>query len=293
MKQQIKKILFDIVYQLYQHHVLHNKLFVFSIEETIDLLRNSDKSIVRFGDGEIRYIEGHSGEFQEYDKSLATSLHEILQFKNEKLLVAIPGIFGSLDMFTEKSGNFWKEHLFFYRRIYEKNCDVNKRYYNAFISRPYYICKNKEMCGTWFKKIKEIWDGKEVVVVEGAVSHNGVGNDLFDNAAKVYRIICPSKDAYCSYERILSACMSFGKEKLILTSVGMTAKALTRDLVEQGDRVLDIGNLDMEYEWYLQRTENKVALAKHKCLSEEENRKAGYHEYLSEIVCRIENQIVD
>ena len=103
MKEKLKKLIFELTYQLYRTGIRKNKLFVYSIEETIDALIDSGKSIVRYGDAEIRIIEGNSTEFQNYDEVLAKRLYDILQFKNENLLVGIPDIFGSLDMYHEKS----------------------------------------------------------------------------------------------------------------------------------------------------------------------------------------------
>lgn len=288
MKEKIKKLIAGFMYQLYRHHIFRNDLRVYSIEETIDILLNTEKSMIRYGDGEIKIIEGRSVKFQNFDKALADRLCEILYFKDDDLLIAIPDIFESLDLYTQKSADFWKEHLFFSRRTYEKYCNVKKKYYNAFISRMYYNYKDKSKCGNWFATIRRIWDDKEIVVVEGTVSHNGVGNDLFDNAGKVERIICPSSNAYASYQKILEACLTFPKESLILVAVGITAKVLAQDLFMNGYRVIDIGNLDMEYEWFLHQTEQKVQVQKHKIVGIEENRKAGYLEYLEQVRVWIE-----
>ena len=51
----------------------------------------------------------------------------------------------------------------------------------------------------------------------------------------------------------------------------------------KGYIVLDIGNLDMEYEWFLQRSERKVQLSKHLVVGEAANRTAGYEEYLAQV----------
>ena len=75
----------------------------------------------------------------------------------------------------------------------------------------------------------------------------------------------------------------FPKETLILSSIGNTAKVLAQDLVEAGYRVIDIGNLDMEYEWFLKRVEEKSLVLKHKITGVEANQKAGYYEYLEQV----------
>lgn len=288
MKERIKKILYEIVYQLYKKRIFQNNLHVRTLDETIDILIDSDYSIVRYGDAEIRMMEGYSVEFQEYDDVLSCRLREIIRHEQKKLLVGIPDIFENLEEYTERSADFWKEHLFFSRKTYEKYCDINKKYCNAFLSRLYYIYKNKENCQEWFEKIKLIWKGKKILLVEGEVAHNGVGNDLFDNVYSISRIICPSRNAFASYEKIFDACLKYPKDVLVLVAVGTTAKVLACDLVNCGYRVIDIGNLDMEYEWFLKRTSRKEPVEKHKIIGLEANKNAGYHEYLDQVRIKIE-----
>ena len=68
----------------------------------------------------------------------------------------------------------------------------------------------------------------------------------------------------------------------------MTAKALVEEMFLKGYRVIDIGNLDMEYEWYLRKATKKEPIPKHSVVGKEANERAGYGEYLSQIVCYIE-----
>lgn len=283
MKQKIKKIIYELVYQLHKHHILKNKLQVESIDHTIDMLINTDLSLVRFGDAEIRMIEGNTTKFQDYDEELSKRLYEILQYNQEKVMVGIPDIFDSLEQYTEKSKRFWKEHLFFSRKTYLKYCNTEKTYENAFFSRLYYIYRDKEQSGRWFEKVKEIWKDKNIVIVEGEGTHTGAGNDLIDSAASVERVLCPGLNAYLAYPKIREACFSFGKEKLFLFAVGNTAKLLVTDLVKAGYRAIDIGNLDMEYEWYLRGASGKEEIPKHSIVGEENNLQAGYGEYWQQV----------
>ena len=40
-----------------------------------------------------------------------------------------------------------------------------------------------------FKLLKRIWDGKDIVIVEGEKTKLGMGNDLLSNAKSIRRII--------------------------------------------------------------------------------------------------------
>ena len=166
MKEWLKRIVYEMFFKLYQKKILRGKLHVRSVDDTLRELLETRKSIVRFGDAEMNMIEGNSVEFQEYNEELSKRMYQILQFKNDDLMVAIPDIFEGLEGYTDKSQRFWKEHLFFFRSMYEKDCNTEKVYFNAFVSRCYYMFRDKERAGRWFREWKQLWKGQDVVVVE-------------------------------------------------------------------------------------------------------------------------------
>lgn len=288
MIKMIKDFTAAFVYKLYDLKIIKNNIKVYSVDETLDKLIQTDNSLVRFGDGEIVMIKGKSLKLQQASPEIAEGLKRILSYKNDKLMVSVQGVFDGLDMYHKKSQRFWKDHLLFCRKIYETYCDPDRIYCDTAVTRCYYSFRDKSRCHSWFEKFKKVWHNKEIIVVEGIRTHNGVGNDLFEGAASVERIICPPKDAYISYDRILSACKKHPKNKMFLLSVGVTAKFLAEDLFKAGYRVIDIGNLDMEYEWYLQGVMDKVPVKKHDIIGNEANLEAGYTEYLEQIKTVIE-----
>jgi len=287
MKRKIKDMLAAIVYFLYEKDILHNRIQVHTVDETIDELLHTNKSMVRFGDGEIVMIKGGSLMLQKASPEIARGLAEILRYTEENLIVTIPGVFETLSDHRKASRQFWRDHLFFCRKIYEKYCNPNRIYYNTFVSRCYYYLEDRGGVGVQFAKIRKIWENKDIVIVEGERTHNGVGNDLFDTARSIERIICPPSDAYRAVPAILDACTDYEKDRLFVLSVGVAAKFLVVELFRQGYRALDIGNMDMEYEWYVRRAPGKIRLEKHELISEQENREAGYEEYLEQIKARV------
>lgn len=289
MKRKIKDILAAIVYFLYENGILHNRIQVHTVDETIDELLHTGKSMVRFGDGEIVMIKGGDLMLQKASPEIAAGLAEILRYTEDDLIVTIPGIFETLSDHRKASRQFWRDHLLFCRKTYEKYCNPGRVYYSTFVSRCYYYLEDRSGVGAQFAKIRKIWENKDIVVVEGERTHNGVGNDLFDTAHSVERIICPPSDAYGAISAILDACTDYDKDRLFVLSVGVAAKFLTVELFRQGYRALDIGNLDMEYEWYIRRAPEKIRLEKHELISEKENRAAGYEEYLRQIKVRVYN----
>jgi len=288
MKEKLKRFIAAVVFECYHRGILRNRIAVRTVEETVEWIVNSQDSLVRFGDGEIKLIAGKSLSFQDADEQLIQRLREILISEDEGLLVSVPDIFTDVSEYVKKSQFFWKEHLLFHRKDYERYCNKDKEYGNAFFSRPYIMYQNKTGCGSLFDQLRKIWDGRDIMIVEGKTSHNGVDNDLFDNAVSIKRIICPSTQAWSCYKKIKKECQKQDKDTLILVALGPAGKVLTQDLFRLGYRVVDIGNLDMEYSWYCMKAENKTTLKKHDVISREENEQAGYYEYLSQIIAIID-----
>lgn len=288
IKRLVKDILAQIDYSLYRAGLKKCRIKVHTIEETIEELINTNKSLIRYGDGEITMIRGRSLVLQQVEPEIIEGLKRLLAYEHDDLIIAIPEIFDDLSIYIKKSESFWKDHLLFSRKYYEKYCNTDREYYNSFISRFYYFMNDKSKCSAWIEGIKQIWKDKDVVVVEGGRTHNGVGNDLLDSARTVERIIGPSSDAYVKLDEIMECCRKYSKDRLFLISLGIAAKFLTERLFLEGYRALDIGHLDMEYEWFIHKASKKEKIPKHDIVGEEDNVNAGYYEYLGQIKYRIE-----
>ena len=80
----------------------------------------------------------------------------------------------------------------------------NHEYYSSTITRFYMDLKSKKGVPNYIKKLKKVWDQREVVIIEGEKSRLGVGNDLFDNMKSIERIICPTMNAFNKYKEIIN-----------------------------------------------------------------------------------------
>ena len=287
IKRCVKDILALTDYSLYRSGVKKCGIKVHSVEETIDELIHTDKSMVRFGDGEITMIRGRSLKLQKVEPEIVDGLKRLLSYQYDDMIVTIPEIFDDLSVYRKESRQFWRDHLLFSRKIYEQYCNPDRIYYNTSLSRFYYALEDKGKCGRWIEQIRQIWKDKDVVVVEGERTHNGVGNNLLDTAKSVERIIGPASDAYGKLDEIIACCEEYPKDRLFLVSLGVAAKFFAEKMFLMGYRVLDIGNLDMEYEWYLNRAACKEPIPKHDVIGEKANEQAGYQVYLSQIRKRI------
>lgn len=231
----------------------YKEIQFYTDKETVDEIVYNKKSLSRFGDGELAWMNNEElDSFQQYSDEFAEDLRKAFQNKNENLLIGIP-----IGMFDSKYCNIRvKMHWAiikseFYSRLI-KFIDFNKKYSNASITRPYIDYTNYDYSTEAFKNLKRIWDNKKVVFVEGEKTKLGLGNDLFDNAKEIKRIICPAMNAYEKLDEIeKSIKKNVQKTDLILTALGPTASILASDMCNEGYQIVDIGHIDIEYYWYL------------------------------------------
>ena len=245
------KYIFKLVYFRIFYHLPQ----VFFYEETIKNILEGGLSISRFGDGEMRLIEGESIEFQNYNPHLASRLLDVIHAQHDRLIVGIPDVFNGLSSYKKNAVYAWRKHLSRYLNSWVKYTNPNVIYGNSFISRPYIIYKDSANSTHKFDKIKKLWEGRDILLVEGQKSRLGVGNKLFSNSNSVQRILCPIKNAFGCYDEILDSIKEKSKSKLILLALGPTASVLALDLTVFGFQALDIGHIDIEYEWFLQKAE--------------------------------------
>ena len=238
------------------------QISVLSIDQSLDYLLEKGASVVRFGDGEMDLVAGRSIVYQDFDPELSARLREIMSMESdEHLMICLPDVFTGLERYSIDAQNFWSlNHLPHFLEKYKNICRA-PWYGSTFISRPYIDLEDKTPSAGYFAKLKQLWQDKDLLIVEGETSRSGVGNDLFDGARSIKRIICPSRNAYRKLEAIKQAVREHADNRLILTMLGPTAKVLVYDLVQEGYRALDIGHIDSEYEWFQMGALHKVKLS--------------------------------
>lgn len=227
-----------------------------SHEKTLELLIKEGKSISRFGDGEFATINGEvRHKFQtDIDMELARRLKEVLGSNQENLLVAIADNYGDLSKYTDNAQReiryYMTEEV---RRTHLELLEKEREYHDAYISRPYAMYRDNvtDAPEERFEMLKKLWQGKKCVFVEGEKTRMGVGNDLFAETESIQRILAPAENAFRCYEKILAECMKMPKDSVFILALGPTATVLAYDLCEVGYQALDLGHLDLEYEWFL------------------------------------------
>jgi hypothetical protein len=139
-----------------------------SIPNTINKIIKDKVSICRFGDGELLYVsEKRSLPFQKQNERLRSYLISILSSKHNHILVGMPVGFYSLENLKKDAKITWRAVIAWtYPRIY-RYLDHLKQYYNASMTRFYIEYENKSHCDEWFKKVRSIWDDKNILLKKG------------------------------------------------------------------------------------------------------------------------------
>ena len=238
------------------------KFKIQSTTETIQDIIKYNKSISRFGDGEFRLlIKERNIVFQELNEDISNRLLEVLNSNLPNHIVSLPYSFKSIKNQKREAKIHWLNFINIYGDKISKSIDdKNYVFGNAFISRFYIDYVNKKNAIKVVNDLKSIWNNQDVLIVEGEYSRLGVGNDLFSGALSIERIVCPSKDAFRSYDDILEVTKAHGKNKLILIALGPTATILAYDLAKLNFWALDIGHVDVEYMWMMQKAKSKIAI---------------------------------
>jgi len=272
------------------------ELKILSAEETVRDIVKYRKSISRFGDGEYSLaIKNHyfSG-FQKDDDRLGDKLKDVLFSREENFLLGIPENFKHEFFIKRNDQGFWKNYKTKFGFQLMDLHSKNRVYGSSMMSRYYVTLIDKSHVGDYIKVLKMLWDNKDVLLIEGVTTRFGVGNDLLDNAKSIQRILCPPKSAFDAFDKIYNEALKHEKSKVVLLSLGQTATALAYDLFKAGYQAIDMGHADIEYEWFLRKTENGRVKIENKFVNEAGD--AGritaddnFHDekYESQIVARI------
>ncbi|MEG1313361.1 MAG: SP_1767 family glycosyltransferase [Bacilli bacterium] len=234
-----------------------NNLNILSVEETIKYIIKNNSSFSRFGDGEINLINGIGNGFQSSNLELGMRLKEILNSDLPNHFIGVPSYFNGFDKFTWDAKLFFCEHLFLQGDKWVNICSKKGFFGDALSTRFYIDYRHKNRCKGIIALWKELWRNRDIVVIEGDKTRLGINNDLFQGAKSLKRIICPNENAFQKYELILEEALKQSKTDLIIIALGQTATVLAYDLAQYGFQAIDIGHIDIEYEWYLRKAKKK------------------------------------
>lgn len=245
-------------YELYADDFLKRKEIpqILSGEIAIDLICKKKVNLSRFGDNEFELIIGRRRtNYQEVNEVLGRRLKEVLNSHMDNLLIAIADNYGKLDRYTDVAASAIREYLGNgTRREHMELLDLNRQYYDAYLSRPYYMYRDKQNAIKRFENLQRIWENQDILIVEGEHTRFGMGNDLISNAKTVQRIITLDRDCFNVYPQLLEKVKENSTNKLVLVILGPVATIMCHDLAKENIWAVDIGQVDTEYEWFLRKS---------------------------------------
>lgn len=236
-------------------------LSIMTAEETVVYIKEHCCSVARYGDGELSLMlqSGEPG-FQKGSTELASALLHVLKNTSPDLLICMPRALVSTKGFRKKGKQFWKSFAIESQEkvvsTIRKICGDIHRFGDTNVSRPYSPYKTSRMAEKMFPLLKSLWDDRDILIVEGSQTRLGVGNDLFADARSIKRILAPAENAFDRYSEILQTVRACYKGELIILALGPTATVLASDLSKDGIQALDMGHIDIQYEWYLSGDNN-------------------------------------
>ena len=258
LKNKIKKF-------SYEHFLIPmafkktSKLKIMSSIDSIQYILDHKCSLSRFGDGELDSIQGLGGEYQHPSPRLSAMLLECLQSSLPNHKVAIPNHLNHYEGKPQQS--FWTNYVVGHYKYFLKWLSFDKIYLDTQLSRFYYEQKDKSKCKVHIELIKKIWNGRDIIIVEGDKTRSGIGNDLYLNAKSVQRILGPALSGFDKYDDIYNFIVNHvNRDKLILLSFGITATVLAYELAKQGYQAIDLGHLDIEYEWFRMGAKDRIPI---------------------------------
>lgn len=249
--------LFNEIRNQYAIHFMHEPE-VLTVDETLDLIINKHYSCSRNGDGELNLMMNRDIPFQKKSNRIASIMREALNADIENYISCLTDVYSDTSRFNENARLYFKNFLHT-NRYHCYSLAKAPVYGNAFISRFYIDYEDKSEAVERVNRLKNIWENQDVVLVEGKDSRLGVGNDLFDGAKSLVRVLGPSENAFDRYDDIMNYLLSSDKKDvLILLALGPTATAMAYELAKAGYWAVDIGHIDIEYEWFLMGATTKV-----------------------------------
>lgn len=254
---------FDWYVRIPLAHKQFERINILNSIDSIKYIIEHKCSVSRFGDGEfIMLLGGGYDDYQGADQKLAKRLKEVLVSTDApNHIVGLPMPLKHTIGLRPSSRDFW-DYFTLRKGVYlVPYLSTSRLYIDTQLSRFYMMYTDKSHCGNQLNLLKAIWNNQDVVIIEGAKSRTGIGNDLYDNVKSLSRILGPATDAFSMYDEMLEAIVKHvSKDNLILLSYGPTATILAYDLAKLGYWAIDIGHLDIEYEWFKMGAIDKVVI---------------------------------
>ena len=244
-------ILDNIRYEMFDDY--HDATYlpkIKTVEESIDAILKHHYSVARFGDGEFQLMQGKGIPMQKFDSVLQQRLIQVFKSNTKNFKVAIVrAMWFNKSNLTDLNRHFWRKMGPQFRKMMLPILDMKQTYLAAELSLAYTYFKNYDF-DAYFKKIRQIWNKKDIIIVCGKSVFDKITDNIFDNAKSIEYVYTKSVDAFDEYDNILNQVKQQNKSKIVIIILGPTAKVLAYDLSQIGFWALDLGHIAKSYDWY-------------------------------------------
>ncbi len=220
------------------------------VEGEFDTVRRllKGRSIARFGDGELKLLDGAGYSREPANAKLSEEMRALVNAPHPDCLVAIP----TMDPAGPKYQNWLRFEARFCR--YFDRSD-GRRYASAFITRPDSAADDIET-PEYFDLISRLWAGRERVVVlsERESKLLAVVRAM---AASIVHVTCPRRMAYAVIDDLERKIVA-AEPTIALLSCGPTATCLANRLAARGVQGVDLGSIGGMLLRLMPRTDESV-----------------------------------
>lgn len=206
----------------------------------IKLLLSTNKSLIRWGDGETFLAYGQDIAFQKFDQSLGDYFHQILDEYDisSSYFLAIPLtpiLMSPFKLFMSGYFVFWHKTRVLFKK---KRFPLGTHLMDAFLFRP--------LSASSSDSIEKLWINKKVILVTSSQEYVDVFKEK-NSRLLLGSVIISSENAYSELafikKSITSYCIDIDLNQIrILISAGPTAKVLVYQLSIEGYICYDVGH---------------------------------------------------
>ena len=192
------------------------------IREYQTILQARNRSLARFGDGELNLCHGKDARFQSFNRKIGKELRSIL--KHSPCHVAIP--------YAHPKGprrDYWEKYMKGHSRYLNDDVAYGSSFVSRFGEAPW--LDNEK----YRNELRGLWKGRNVVLARGEGSLTG---DMLEGAASVREVIGPNTDAYDSIDSLEE---KIGTPPLVILCMGAVATVLADRLARKGLHAIDLG----------------------------------------------------
>lgn len=189
------------------------------------------RSIARFGDGELKMMDGFSYIRQDASETLTAELQHVARNKYRKCLIGIP----TMDKKGAKYKN-WNRHRARFCKYFRRGS--GQKFYSSLITRP--DSSPWIECQEYVGLLTDVWRNKDKVVV--VAENKSKLLTAVSRTNKAIHIECPSHGAYDVIDKLESAVVK-EQPDIALLSCGVTATCLAFRLAWRGIQAIDLGSV--------------------------------------------------